>query len=171
MRVHCLYLLLLAALPAAAQIYRYTDSHGNTAYSDQPPAGVSSQAVELAPLNRIEAPPPLMLPGVEPAQAPPTRASAYTTLQLSGVPNGGVVRANNGTFNVEVQLQPPLRNEHRLRLLLDGQPYGQPGNQPSLQLVNIDRGEHRLAVQVLDGERVIQQSPVLTFTLQRVHRP
>ncbi|WPO45450.1 DUF4124 domain-containing protein [Pseudomonas sp. S1Bt23] len=171
MRVHCLYLLLLAALPAAAQIYRYTDAHGNTAYSDQPPAGVSGQAVELAPLNRIEAPRPLTPPGVEPEQTPPSNAPVYTTLELSGVPNGGVIRANNGTFNIEVRLQPSLHNEHRLRLLLDDQPYGQPGNQPSLQLVNIDRGEHRLAVQVLDGERVVQQSPVLIFTLQRVHRP
>lgn len=82
-----------------------------------------------------------------------------------------MIRANNGTFNIEVRLQPSLHNEHRLRLLLDDQPYGQPGNLPNLQLVNIDRGEHRLAVQVLDGERVIQQSPTLTFTLQRVHRP
>ncbi|WDH53779.1 DUF4124 domain-containing protein [Pseudomonas chlororaphis] len=171
MRVHCLYLLLLAALPAAAQIYRYTDAHGNTAYSDQPPAGVPGQAVELAPLNRIEAPRPLTPPGVEPEQTPPSNAPAYTTLELSGVPNGGVIRANNGTFNIEVRLQPSLHNEHRLRLLLDDQPYGQPGNLPNLQLVNIDRGEHRLAVQVLDGERVIQQSPTLTFTLQRVHRP
>ncbi|AZE20843.1 DUF4124 domain-containing protein [Pseudomonas chlororaphis] len=145
MRVPCLYLLLLA--------------------------GVPGQAVELAPLNRIEAPRALTPPGVEPTQAPPTRAPAYTTLELSGVADGGVVRANNGTFEVEVRLQPPLLNEHRLRLLLDDQPYGQPGNLPSLQLVNIDRGEHRLAVQVLDGERVIQQSPPLTFTLQRVHRP
>ncbi|AZD45838.1 DUF4124 domain-containing protein [Pseudomonas chlororaphis] len=171
MRVHCLYLLLLAALPAAAQIYRYTDAHGNTAYSDQPPAGAPGQAVELAPLNRIEAPRPLTPPGVDPVQTPPSRAPAYTTLELSGVPDGGVVRANNGTFEVEVRLQPPLLNEHRLRLLLDDQPYGQPGNLPNLQLVNIDRGEHRLAVQVLDGERVVQQSPQLTFTLQRVHRP
>ncbi|MNI43779.1 hypothetical protein D3C73_981210 [compost metagenome] len=57
------------------------------------------------------------------------------------------------------------------RLLLDDQPYGQPSNVPILQLINIDRGTHSLAVQVIDGEKVVQQSPSVTFTLQRVHTP
>jgi len=42
---------------------------------------------------------------------------------------------------------------------------------PILQLVNVDRGEHRLAVQVINGEAIIQQSPAVVFTVQRVHRP
>ena len=81
------------------------------------------------------------------------------------------LRANNGTFTVTVLIKPRLQGPHLLRLLLDGQPYGQPGNVPILQLVNIDRGEHRLAVQVIDGENVVQQSPAVTFTVQRVHKP
>jgi hypothetical protein len=40
-----------------------------------------------------------------------------------------------------------------------------------LQLVNIDRGEHSLAVQVIDGENIVQQSSSVTFTVQRVHKP
>jgi hypothetical protein len=42
---------------------------------------------------------------------------------------------------------------------------------PILQLVNIDRGEHSLAVQVINGESVLQQSPTVTLTVQRVHKP
>ena len=49
-----LYILLLIALPAAAQIYKYTDANGNTAYSNQPPDGVQAQPVELPPLNQVE---------------------------------------------------------------------------------------------------------------------
>jgi hypothetical protein len=45
-----------------------------------------------------------------------------------------------------------------------------PATVPILQLVNIDRGQHRLAVQVIDGDTVIQQSPTVTFTLQRMHK-
>jgi hypothetical protein len=57
-------LLLLAAFPAAAQIYKYTDANGNTAYSSQPPNGTKAETVELPPLNSVEtkvpaAPPPL----------------------------------------------------------------------------------------------------------------
>lgn len=172
MRPFSLFLLLLLALPAAAQIYKYTDANGNTAYSNQPPDGTKSQTVELPPLNSVERQPPALL------QAPPTQnarqeadSAAYGVLELTGLPSEEALRANNGTFTVSVALQPRLQGAHRLRLLLDGQPYGQPSNVPRLQLVNIDRGEHSLAVQVLDGETVVQQSPTATFTVQRVHTP
>jgi hypothetical protein len=164
-----LLMWLFIALPAAAQIYKYTDADGNTAYSNQPPDGVKAQPVELPPLNSIErqAPP-----------APPTAASsseqpakAYEVLELSNLPTTEALRANNGTFTVNVLIKPRLQGPHLFRLLLDDQPYGQPSNVPFLQMVNIDRGEHSLAVQVIDGENIVQQSPTVTFTVQRVHKP
>ena len=68
-------------------------------------------------------------------------------------------------------IDPRLRMDHRLRRLLDDQPYGQPSNVPRLQVVNLDRGDHSLAVQVLYNDKVVQQSPTVTFTLQRFHLP
>lgn len=162
-------MLLLIALPATAQIYKYTDANGNTAYSNQPPDGVKSQPVELPPLNSVEhkAPP-----------APPAEAtnheqsrSAYEVLELTNLPTTEALRANNGTFTVNVLIKPRLQGPHLFRLLLDDQPYGQPSNVPILQLVNIDRGTHSLAVQVIEGEDIVQQSPTVTLTVQRVHKP
>jgi hypothetical protein len=164
-------LLLLSALPAAAQIYKYTDAEGNTAYSNQPPEGRASQTVELPPLNSVESvrkPAPTTLPTTT-IEVPQTQ---YSTLELTGLPSDEALRANNGTFDVGVAIVPRLRTGDRLRLLLDGQPYGQATNVPRLQLVNVDRGEHGLAVQVIDSqEAVIQQSATVTFTVQRVHLP
>lgn len=167
MRSLLVYLLLITAMPADARIYRYTDADGHPAYSDQPPAGAPSQTIELAPPNRAEAHKVEARTASGPADS---LRAVYDVLELEGMPNTGVIRANDGTFTVEVRLQPRLLPSHRLRLLLDGQPYGQSTNAPSLQLVNIDRGEHQLAVQVLDGENLLQQSPSVTFTLQRAHR-
>lgn len=164
-----LFILLLIALPAVAQIYKYTDANGATAYSNQPPDGVSAQPVHLPPLNSIE-----RQPSGEPAPAAEAvrheqPLNAYEVLELAGLHVNGALRANNGTFTVTVLIKPRLQAPHLLRLLLDGQPYGEPGNVPTLQLVNIDRGEHRLAVQVIDGANVVQQSPTATLTVQRVH--
>ena len=165
-----LYILLLIALPAAAQIYKYTDANGNTAYSNQPPDGVQAQPVELPPLNRVEPQAP-SAPQAPTAEQPQPPRNAYEILELAGLPSDEALRANNGTFTVNVLIKPRLQPPHQLRLLLDDQPYGQPSNVPVLQLVNIDRGEHRLAVQVIDGQTVIQQSPPAAFTVQRVHTP
>jgi len=166
-----LFILLLIVLPATAQIYKYTDAYGATAYSNQPPDGVSAQPVDLPPLNSVERQPPgEAAPAAEAARNEQPHKT-YEALELTGLPTTEALRANNGTFTVTVLIKPRLQGPHLLRLLLDGQPYGQPGNVPILQLVNIDRGEHRLAVQVIDGENVVQQSPTTTFTVQRVHTP
>lgn len=162
---------MLLALPAAAQIYKYTDADGNTAYSNQPPDGVPAQAVELPPLNRVERQNPASPDAPTPPAARDKPRNAYEELTLTDIPTEEALRANNGTFTVGVRAQPRLQSPHLFRLLLDGQPYGQPTNVPRLQLVNIDRGEHSLAVQVIDGENLVQQSDTLTFTVQRVHRP
>ncbi|MFJ2467065.1 DUF4124 domain-containing protein [Pseudomonas sp. NPDC087615] len=165
-----LFLLLVIALPAASQIYKYTDANGNTVYSDHSPDGMKAQTVELPPLNSVK-------PQAPSAPAAPTSdsreqpRSAYEILELAGLPTEEALRANNGTFTVNVLIKPRLQPPQLLRLLLDDQPYGQPSNVPILQLVNVDRGEHRLAVQVIDGETIIQQSPPVVFTVQRVHKP
>lgn len=161
--------LLVIALPAAAQIYKYTDADGHTAYSNQPPDGVTAQPVELPPLNSVEPQSPSAPSTGNTRNEEP--GDAYEVLQLTGLPTDEALRANNGTFTVTVLIKPRLQAPHVLRLLLDGQPYGQPSNVPILQLVNIDRGEHSLAVQVVHGEEVLQQSPAVTFTVQRVHKP
>lgn len=171
MRRSLVLLLLLFALPAVAQIYKYTDANGNTAYSDQQPNGTKAQAVDLPPLNRADT--------VSPSTAPPATTqtpgksdpgtAAYQTLQLTDLPSDEALRANNGTFTVGVLVQPRLQPGHLLQLLLDGAPYGQPTNVPRLQLVELDRGEHSLAVQVLQNQQPIQQSQTVTVTVQRVH--
>jgi hypothetical protein len=170
-RFFSIILLLLLALPAGAQIYKYTDADGNTAYSNQPPDGVPAQAVELPPLNSIEQRPPAGSGTPTPAANSDEPRNAYEILELTDIPTEEALRANNGTFTVGVRAQPRLQSPHRFRLLLDGQTYGQPTNVPRLQLVNIDRGEHSLAVQVIDGERLVQQSETVSFTVQRVHVP
>lgn len=173
MRCIALAVCLLAPLPVLGQIYKYTDANGNTAYSNQPPDGTQgAREVKLPPLNSV---PPgntaKPAPSVgNPQPQPQKTAEPYTTLQLTELPTDEALRANNGTFTVGVALQPKLAAGHMLQLLLDGNPYGTPSNVPRLQLVNIDRGEHSLAVQVLQGEQAVQQSQTVTFTVQRVHR-
>jgi hypothetical protein len=164
-------LLSLIALPAAAQIYKYTDANGNTAFSNQPPDGVKSHVVELPPLNSVDTQklPPSSSPPTQTAPAPAQPQVAYPTLELTDLPQDEALRANNGTFTVGVAIKPRLMPGHLLQLLVDGNPYGQPGNVPRLQVVNIERGEHSFAVVVLDKGTIIQQSPTLTLTVQRVH--
>lgn len=167
MRPLLICLLLSLALPASAQIFKYTDANGNTVFTDQPPEGQATQDVELPPTNSVSMPVPSA--PVAPPEDTADNTAPYSILQLTGIPDDAAMRANNGTFSVGVDIQPRLASNHRLRLLLDGKPYGQPTNVPSIQLSNVDRGEHSVAVEVLSGEQSIQQSATATFTVQRVN--
>ncbi len=158
-------LCCLAFTTNAAQIYKYTDSNGNTVFTNQPPEGQAAETVELPPTNSVQAQPPVPPQSRTEAEAQGPR---YTTLELNDLPTEEALRANNGTFSVGVAIQPRLAPGHALRLLLDGQPYGQPSNVPRLQLTNVDRGDHTLAVEVLAGERQVQQSAPVAFTVQRI---
>ncbi|WP_068824778.1 DUF4124 domain-containing protein [Pseudomonas sp. BMS12] len=166
MRLLTACLLCTLALPAMAQIYKYTDANGNTVFTNQPPEGQNTEAVNLPPTNTVEAQQPVT---PEPSTQPQDSGPPYQVLALSDIPTDEALRANNGTFSVGVQIEPRLMPGHTLRLLLDGQPYGQPSNVPRLQVINADRGEHSLAVEVLGGGQQIQQSAPVTFTVQRVN--
>ncbi|MBD8600635.1 DUF4124 domain-containing protein [Pseudomonas sp. CFBP 8772] len=171
----CLALLLLVfALPAAAQIYKYTDASGNTAYSNQPPNGTKAETVELPPLNSVEtvvpaAPPPLPATQNQNQNQNQQTAATYQVLALKDLPQDEALRANNGSFTVGVAIEPRLQPGHLLQLIVDGAPYGQPTNIPRLQVMELERGEHSFSVQVLDNQRSIQQSETVNLTVQRVH--
>ncbi|WP_178088007.1 MULTISPECIES: DUF4124 domain-containing protein [unclassified Pseudomonas] len=149
MRIAALWLLWITLLPVDAAPYHPTAGHCTG--SDRGPS-------DWPPSNRA------------PAACQTSQRQAYRRLQLNGVPEQGALRANNGSFSVQVDLHPPLKPSHRLRLLLDGEPHGAPGRGPQLHLSNLDRGLHRLAVQVLEGEQVLQQSAEISFFLLRAHR-
>lgn len=167
MRIALFSLLLVLTIPAQAQIYKYTDEKGNTVFTNQPPEGVAAETVELPPANTVDikvpdAPPPLT------EEQAGDRQQAYRSLSIGGIPDEQALRANNGTFVVNAQLDPPLRRNHRIRFLLDGEPQGEPSNSTSLQLTNVDRGTHVIEVEVLSGGQVIQRAQE-QFTVQRVN--
>ncbi|KAF1068802.1 MAG: hypothetical protein GAK45_01261 [Pseudomonas citronellolis] len=163
MRVPLICLLLAVALPASAEIYKYTDANGKTVFTNQPPGGVNAKPVTLPPTNSVDMPTPRASGNAAPAETP----FQYTILAISGLPDSEALRANNGNFGVDVTLQPALQMDHQLRLRLDGQPYGAPSRSTHFELTNIDRGEHTLIVDVMRGDRVLQSSAPASFALQR----
>lgn len=160
--------LCLLASPALAEVYRYIDAQGNIVFTDNPPEQTDAKKIELPPVNSLPAPAPASSTARD-TQAPDAQESSpYSRFELL-VPDDEAIRANNGTFSVQVILDPALGVNHQLQLLVDGQPHGSPGKGLQLLASNLDRGEHSLTVQVLSGDRVVQQSAAQTVHVQRTH--
>lgn len=168
MRIALFSLLLLVAASAHAEIYKYTDDKGNTVFTNQPPEGVAADTVDLPPANTVNIRTPEPPPPLEQETDRQGSEQPYRSLSIGGVPDEQALRANNGTFVVNAQLDPPLKQGHQVRFLLDGIPQAAPSNNTSLQLNNVDRGTHLLEVEVLSGEQVVQRSAE-QFTVQRVN--
>lgn len=165
MRLIVTCLLAALALPASAEIYKYTDANGNTVFTNQPPQGTKAETVTLPPVNTVQAPPPPTMPSS--TQGGETTEQVYSVLEIANLPDEEAVRANDGNLTVGVRIEPQLRIGDSLQLLLDGQPYGGLTSSVEFPLSNVDRGEHSVSVQVFSGDRLIQQSPTVTFTAQR----
>jgi hypothetical protein len=162
-------LMLSLALPAMAQVYKYTDAAGNVVFSDQPPDGVKAEQVNVPPPNTVSAPAPSAQPPSAESAEPRAARAPYSRLELTGLPEeGGALRANSGDFSVGVTLQPPLMPGHGLRLMMDGQPYAENASASGFVLNEIDRGQHSLVVEVVANDQVIQRSDEYVFTVQRV---
>lgn len=171
MRIVFATVLLAAALPVTAQIYQYTDDKGNRVYTDQPPMGVDATSIELRAINSLPAPPSSQTSTSSSSAdlATAEQQAPYSLLQLTGLPDEEALRANNGTFSLQVEISPKLANQHRLQLLINGQAYGAVSASTLLHVVNLERGEHQLAVQVLANGHVVQSSAEQTLSVQRVH--
>lgn len=168
MRIALFSLLLIFMAPAMAQIYKYTDDNGNTVFTNQPPDGVAADTVELPPANTVNIRTPEPPPPMENELNSSQQRQPYRSLSIGGIPDEQALRANNGTFVVNAQLDPPLQKGHQIRFLLDGIPQAEPSSATSLQLNNVDRGTHLLEIEVLSNGQVVQRTGE-QFTVQRIH--
>jgi len=160
--------LLLAALLAsqavAAEVYRWVDEDGTVHFGDQPPPG--AEKVELPPPSTYTPPP---LPPIQSRPQAPAEAPAYSALRILQPQDRATIRDNAGNFEVSFATEPGLKSQlgHQYRVLLDGRPVARI-SAGSYRFENLDRGEHRIQVQVVDPQgRVLIESEPVTVYLHR----
>lgn len=165
------------SLPAAAQtIYRTTDAQGNVVFTDDPQRG--GEAVELDPLTVVpsgevrasdrgatvqggaEAPRP---------EASPQPFMPYDVFSiLSPEPEATLPTGAAGNVQVRLTIRPELRDDHRVRLLLDGRLSQSAMHTDTFQLSNLNRGEHVVQAELLDASGAVRhRTTPVTLYVQR----
>lgn len=166
MKALCLILCLLA-LPASAEVFTYIDAQGNRVYTDQPRG--NAKRVPIATSNRMSATPTAAVPSSTAktiTQPPPFH---YDMLRVLVPEPDATIRSSAGELIVSITSEPGLQQGHRYRLLLDGQPTGEPGFSPVFPLSNIDRGSHNLSAEILDADgRTVERTANQPFHMLRI---
>ncbi|MCH4565276.1 DUF4124 domain-containing protein [Halomonas sp. EGI 63088] len=168
---------LAVSLAAQAQtIYRTTDAQGNVVFTDNPERG--GEEVELSPLTVVpsrEVRQEQAVPRVEGSGAAAVSASPGQPFMpydgfriLAPAHEETLPTGHAGNVQVELGIEPELREDHRVRLLLDGQVSQSAMHTSAFMLTNLNRGEHVLQAELLDASgEVRHRTPPVTLYVQR----
>lgn len=166
-RLLLLTLLVAAiALPAyssTAKIYVWRNAKGVLVFSDTPKAG--AEEVKTKPGNIIQSSTDVETEvlDINPQQIVETYEVIINTPQ-----NNATVRDNTGSVYIRGGISPKFKLSFKIQLYLDGKPHLSPQNHGMYSLRDIDRGEHKIKMDLLDEKgKVIASSKLVTFYMHR----
>lgn len=158
--------VLVTQAATAAELYKCKGDNGETVFSDQPCPGGETLPMRETPTYEA-LPPPARLPPIEDKAKKPDQIAYKLAITSPAVDD--VIRDNEGKLQVQGTVSPALYEDHRVQLLLDGQPVGKPQQAPSWSLDDVERGEHSLVLAVVykDGKKTVASSAPVKFVLFR----
>ena len=183
MSIRSLCLMLGICLPLAglqaASVYRTVDAQGNVTFTDRPIE--NSERIELEPLPVVPSPESLSITPTGSGEVADDTTSGdnasaaagpfmpYSTFRIVSPQDETMLPTGYaGSVQVELDIAPDLRDDHRVRLLLDGQISQSAMHTQAFMLTNLDRGEHRLRAELLDASgNVRHRSAPITLYVQR----
>lgn len=169
----------------AQSIYRTTDPHGNVIFTDNPQHG--GTAVKLSPVTVV----PVNVPThmltdtnntttatplakniagpAKPRSRPGQPFMPYDTFTIDAPENDHALPVGAaGNLQVQLGIQPALRDDHHVRLVMDGQVSQTAMHATTFMLSNLDRGSHQLQAELLDASGTVRhRTPARVIHVQR----
>ena len=143
--------LLLLAVTASAETWRWVDEDGVVNFSDQPRPG--AERVELQGLSTFSPPEWTAQPDEPAGPAEPDAAGLdwYSRLAILSPVNEETIWNNQGNLDVALAVEPRMRQGDRINLYLDGEPVnGLPPNATRFTIDRVFRGGHTLRATIVD---------------------
>jgi len=169
MQLIIMMFLALSAYPLVAGIYKSVDDDGNVHYSDQPSAG--SKEIRLRKPT-LYTPPPLPIQkttdGSSGSGAEENASNLYQSISIVSPEDEETVRSNEGLLTISIELIPGLKQNHKIRIFLDGNQAVGELDTTQITMNQADRGTHTPAGRVVDDkENELKRSESITFHLLR----
>ncbi len=160
------FLVLLLALPAAAQnVYRTVDEHGNVVFTDRQPHE-GAEPMELPELSVIEAP---ALPQAPAAEDAPVRSERPPEIEFAVVSPSEEETIWNTAMRLPVQLSlgVELPPGAMLVIYLDDQVAARTRD-TTVMLEGVERGTHTVRAELQTGTgRVLARTAPVTFFMRQ----
>lgn len=187
MRTVLMMVSLMFINAANAEIYSWVDSNGRTVYGDNPPENTTTQTFTPEPLMIV---PAYADPDEAEKEVATTKADktdddsdtdtettdkeadadqpAYKTFQITYPTKDEVIRANDGSLFMSMQLSPALAASDNVSIYVNGKKFVENGKALSVKLEQLDRGDHNMfAVVRNDKGDVLINSNTVKFSVLR----
>ena len=165
-RLALITFVFLTSITTAHQLYRHVGPNGEVYFTDQP--SPDSVPVEISPMNVIPALPSKATPPE--IEKPKIAIASYKYFNILSPTEDQGVRANDGNVIINLSLQPALRNDHTIKLNIDGEhsKLVRSGESLTVNLYNVSRGMHTIQAFVLDnsGNVLMHAGPVNFYVLR-----
>ncbi|HVL00900.1 MAG TPA: DUF4124 domain-containing protein [Dongiaceae bacterium] len=157
-----LALLIGAQVTLAETVYMYVDENGNKVFTDEPRKG--AEELDVKPIPTVPAL-PTQAPQKQPPKAGPFRYNEIVIVTPADQHN---FINESAPIVIQAAVSPNLRTEDKVQLLLNGSPHGAPISSTSFTLENLERGEYKTQVRILDKDgKELGISDTVTFQVKR----
>ncbi|PKI17243.1 DUF4124 domain-containing protein [Colwellia sp. 12G3] len=149
--------------PQTAKIYVWRNEKGVLVFSDSPRA--SAEEVKTKPGNIIQSSTSI---DTEVLDITPQEMIEKYEVVINTPKNNATIRDNTGSIYIAGGIKPRFKPGLEVQLLLDGKPHKKPQKHSMFSLRDIERGEHKIKMLLLDEEgKVIASSESVTFYMHR----
>lgn len=171
-----LYTILFLSITCStihAQVYSYTDKNGHTIYTDDPPKGQLVKKLDLGsqPINKLEQNTTNTSERNirrSPQAQQPAEPFRYNLLRITLPEPDAAISNTGGVMTVSIETNPSIRSDHAYQILVDGKIVMSSPDKTVIQLENLERGDHQLAVAIVDKNgKIIEQTPSQPFHIRQ----
>ena len=160
-------MLLCVTSLAQAGIYKTYDKHGNVVFSDAPSS--DAQEIEDKPVMVVPALPKAVIDQkTQPLtkNTSPTEPESYK-VKVANIKANDTLHKTDAALIATIQLEPQLWKEHHIIVLLDGKQIGKDNFSPKIDPTTLERGQHRLQIDVLSKNKKSVVTEAIDFFIQQ----
>ncbi len=149
--------------PNTAKIYVWRNEKGVLVFSDSPRPG--AEEVKTKPGNVIQSSTSV---DTKVLDIKPQQTTEKYEISINTPKNNATIRDNTGSIYIAGGIKPRFKVGLEVQLILDDKPYQKPQKHSMFSLRDIDRGEHKIKMLLLNEEgKVIASSIPVTFYMHR----
>lgn len=151
------------AYSSTAKIYVWRNELGVLVFSDSPKPG--AEEVKTKPGNIIQSSTSV---DTEVLDITPQEVIEEYEIVINTPKNNATIRDNTGSIYIDGAIKPRFKPGLQVQLILDGTPHQKPQKHSMFSLRNVNRGEHKIKMLLLDEKgKVIASSTSRTFYMHR----